>query len=69
MTSGGPHGGDHVDRVVPVYAFTRGRTRSAGRELPLEALVMATELAVRHQDDAASGIRTTRRCSSSGGPS
>ncbi len=53
MTSGGPHGGDHVDRVVPVYAFTRGRTRSAGRELPLEALVMATELAVRHQDDAA----------------
>jgi Protein of unknown function (DUF742) len=32
----------HVDRVVPVYAFTRGRTRAAGRELPLEAVVTAT---------------------------
>lgn len=33
----------HVDRVVPVYAFTRGRTRAAGQELPLEAVVTATE--------------------------
>ena len=33
----------HVDRVVPVYAFTRGRTRAAGRELPLEAVVTAAE--------------------------
>jgi hypothetical protein len=34
----------HVDRVVPVYAFTRGRTRAVGRELPLEAVVTATGL-------------------------
>ena len=33
-----------VDRVVPVYAFTRGRTRAAGQELPLEAVVTATDL-------------------------
>ena len=37
-------GGGHVDRVVPVYAFTRGRTRAAGQELPLEAVVTATGL-------------------------
>jgi hypothetical protein len=36
--------GGHVDRVVPVYAFTRGRTRAAGQELPLEAVVTATGL-------------------------
>lgn len=29
-------------RVVPVYAVTGGRTRSAGRDLPLETLVSAT---------------------------
>ena len=34
----------HVDRVVPVYAFTRGRTRAAGQELPLEAVATATGL-------------------------
>ena len=34
----------HLDRVVPVYAFTRGRTRAAGQELPLEAVVWATGL-------------------------
>jgi hypothetical protein len=34
----------HVDRVVPVYAVTRGRTRAAGQELPLEAVVTATGL-------------------------
>jgi hypothetical protein len=34
----------HVDRVVPVYAFTLGRTRAAGQELPLEAVVTATGL-------------------------
>jgi hypothetical protein len=41
-------GGDdraHGDRVVPVYAVTRGRTRPAGRELPLEAVVTTTGLA------------------------
>jgi hypothetical protein len=29
-------------RIVPVYAITRGRTRSVGRDLPLETLVRAT---------------------------
>ena len=37
-----PEEGAHVERVVPVYAFTRGRTRAVGRELPLEAVVTAT---------------------------
>jgi hypothetical protein len=46
-------GEDHPDRVVPVYAYTRGRTRSSGADLPLEALVVATELAARHQHDPA----------------
>jgi uncharacterized protein DUF742 len=41
MTSDGAHG----PRVVPVYAVTRGRTRPAGQELPLEAVVTATGLA------------------------
>jgi hypothetical protein len=36
----------HIDRVVPVYAFTRGRTRAAGQELPLEAVVTATGLSL-----------------------
>lgn len=30
-------------RVVPAYALTRGRTRSAGVELPLEAMLSITE--------------------------
>jgi hypothetical protein len=30
-------------RVVPVYAVTGGRTRSAGRDLPVESLVTATD--------------------------
>jgi hypothetical protein len=34
----------HVERVVPVYAVTRGRTRADGRELPLEAVATATGL-------------------------
>ena len=33
------------DRVVPVYAVTQGRTRAAGEELPLEAVVTATPAA------------------------
>ena len=37
---------DHGDRVVPVYAFTRGRTRAAGQELPLEAVATATGLSL-----------------------
>jgi hypothetical protein len=36
----------HVDRVVPVYAFTGGRTRAAGQDLPLETVVTATELSL-----------------------
>ena len=40
-----PDDRDHADRVVPVYAFTGGRTRAAGQELPLEAVVTATGLA------------------------
>ena len=32
----------HGDRVVPVYAVTGGRTRAAGQELPLEAVVTVT---------------------------
>jgi hypothetical protein len=36
------------DRVVPVYAFTRGRTRPAGRDLPLEAVVTAAKANTRH---------------------
>ena len=37
------------DRVVPAYALTQGRTRSVGQDdLPLEALVTATELAVQN---------------------
>jgi Protein of unknown function (DUF742) len=43
-----PQGGS---RVVPVYAFTRGRTRSAGEELPIEALVTATDVAMRRERD------------------
>jgi hypothetical protein len=41
-----PHDGGHVDRVVPVYAFTGGRTRPAGQQLPLEAVVTATGLSL-----------------------
>jgi hypothetical protein len=36
----------HADRVVPVYAFTRGRTRAVGQEFPLEAVVTATGLSL-----------------------
>lgn len=46
MTHTGGYGWREGDRVVPVYAFTQGRTRTAGPELPLEALVTATTLAV-----------------------
>jgi hypothetical protein len=30
-------------RVVPTYVLTRGRTRSLGQDLPLEAVVTASE--------------------------
>lgn len=38
----GPSGGGG-GRVVPAYLLTRGRTRSTGAELPLEALVEVTD--------------------------
>jgi hypothetical protein len=41
-----PGRGGHVERVVPVYAFTGGRTRPTGQELPLEAVVTATGLSL-----------------------
>jgi hypothetical protein len=34
-------------RVVPVFAFTRGRTRSIGQDLPLEAVVTTASNADR----------------------
>jgi hypothetical protein len=37
-------------RVVPVYAVTGGRTRSAGRDLPVESLVTVTDGAARVTD-------------------
>ena len=49
MTGHDPFRGSDAGRVVPAYALTRGRTRSAGQELPLESLVTATEMAVRGQ--------------------
>jgi hypothetical protein len=30
-------------RVVPFYAMTRGRTRSVGRDLPLETVITTTD--------------------------
>ena len=36
----------HGERVVPVYAVTGGRTRAAGQELPLEAVVTTTGLSL-----------------------
>jgi Protein of unknown function (DUF742) len=49
VTADGRYGWREGDRVVPVYAFTRGRTRSGGQELPLEALVTTTDLAAQHE--------------------
>lgn len=41
----GPAGGG---RVVPAYALTRGRTRSEGADLPLEALVEISDTGREH---------------------
>jgi hypothetical protein len=49
-------GGDG-GRVVPAYALTRGRTRSAGPDLPLETLVTATEYGLRRFP----GLQSERR--------
>lgn len=50
MTAGRGAGdyGWRDQRVVPAYAFTQGRTRVSGRQLPFEAVVTATERAVEH---------------------
>ncbi|GAA2560843.1 hypothetical protein GCM10010210_39070 [Pseudonocardia hydrocarbonoxydans] len=42
MTPVEPVGG-RDGRVVPVFAVTGGRTRSTGRDLPVESLVTATD--------------------------
>jgi Protein of unknown function (DUF742) len=47
MTPGRASSPSGDDRVVPVYAFTRGRTRPAGRDLPLEAVVTAAKATTR----------------------
>jgi len=36
-------------RVVPAYALTRGRTRSTGVDLPLEAMLTVTELGLERR--------------------
>ena len=41
-----PDGHGRGERVVPVYAVTGGRTRAAGQDLPLEAVVTATGLSL-----------------------
>jgi hypothetical protein len=48
MNAGSRYGWRGDARVVPAYALTQGRTRSAGNELQLETLVTATELAGRY---------------------
>jgi hypothetical protein len=48
MNAGSRYGWRGDARVVPAYALTQGRTRSAGNELQLETLVTATELSGRY---------------------
>jgi hypothetical protein len=36
------------ERVVPVFAVTQGRTRTAGKELPIETVVTLTKTTVRY---------------------
>ncbi|MGH3796836.1 MAG: DUF742 domain-containing protein [Pseudonocardiaceae bacterium] len=48
MSTNGHYGWRQGGRVVPAYALTQGRTRTVGQDLPLEALVTATELAVQN---------------------
>jgi hypothetical protein len=43
------YGWREEDRVVPAYALTQGRTRAPGDDLPLETMVMATRLALLHE--------------------
>jgi hypothetical protein len=44
-TPGHDADGQRLRRLVPIYAVTGGRTRSAGREIPMESLVTVTERA------------------------
>ncbi len=50
--------GPRPRRVVPIYAVTGGRTRSEGRELPMESLVTVTERARWAGDDLETEYRT-----------
>lgn len=53
MTAGHPRHGQperQEGRVVPVFAVTGGRTRSRGRELPVESLVTVTDRTARTAD-------------------
>jgi hypothetical protein len=45
----GRYGWQDSARVVPAYALTQGRTRSAGSALAIETLVTASEFAARHE--------------------
>lgn len=47
MTGGRADPERDAGRVVPAYALTHGRTRSTEQDLPLEALVTATDFATR----------------------
>jgi hypothetical protein len=54
LASRSEYGWREEGRVVPAYALTQGRTRARGEDLPLEALVTATRLALMHE----SGLQT-----------
>ena len=47
MTGPNGAGASGGGRVVPVYALTRGRAHSVGREMPIESLVTVTDLGRR----------------------
>jgi hypothetical protein len=59
------YGQPQDDRVVPVFAVTRGRTRSVGQDLPLEAVATATpdagQRAVALQAESAMIVRMCAR--------
>jgi hypothetical protein len=46
VTNGETAAGHLEPRLVPVYALTRGRTRSGGHDLPWEAMVSSTDAGV-----------------------
>ncbi len=65
MTVDRRHGPPHTDggRVVPNYAVTGGRVRSAGAEMPMEALVTATDLGLAKRAGMAPEYRTIVKAS------